>query len=856
MTDYTTTAQTEKLIARVEFLAGKSNLPGEPGFVLHNLLTRVQELTAQWRPLGIGEPTAHLREAGMEIWRFAGEVYALADRYCTEIRSIVDDAGVEDRGLAGTAGELLSAIRTGEGFLHTAFSGGSPSVIPTQYFDDIEAHIERAWRLTFAIDAVLVDLLGALKTARAQGASGAAENADEAVAAEERSVPRPPKSSSSRKRPCAKQSGRKRERGDSGNARGGNERRPAQRKLNQYVLDPLTGVVSTVRPGQEIAKGSRVVEQPAGNPKPSIAAFFDASLLPSGSSVVARWGFGVPELDQQLVARAGRLAKLAGYGDQARSTMFDQIARSANPTAALEAFILELGGPDAITAAPGTLTTSATRETLPEVIARSVNTGNEKLVEMGENLPRTLTADTRLAGLLGDLPGMIESLEADGNGAVLRVRSMRFDEKPVICEKLREAGGRNVDVKNTRVEKDGRSVKAYVVSARFNISPVEIAAARTGRKAEVSYRVNADGNVEATYQVDLYGTQVSTPSIPCEPSWDSVTALVQELVRSGDTHAVELVEKTAIGLEHPFEGIAATIGPVRNLEDARKAVGALSVDDLLGDGYAERIADASREIRATDGRRIPVEYRGGVAVLSEFSFHPTDLRVGMLPEIVPGADGETPTRIRRVRFETKKGSNRPRVTVEEIDVSELNERRDSYLEGKDPKAALLTEVRENFIAEATRSMAATLVNPPESLTTARNPEAVAKSRVISKHLDPYEARGGDLVHLVEVLALSQGDEAWSRWCRENVKAFRDDARERRRQKQDAAVDFFDAVGVEPHARGFLLSAGAALLSNRLGRDVSTEEFVEIAREARVTKEHAYTAVDRGRALAAYLKRTN
>jgi hypothetical protein len=332
--------------------------------------------------------------------------------------------------------------------------------------------------------------------------------------------------------------------------------------------------------------------------------------------------------------------------------------------------------------------------------------------------------------------------------------------------------------------------------------------------------------------------------------------LVNELAKHGDTQTRELLEQLALEFDVPAQAIVSAIGPVRTLEQARAAIATVKAEDILSEGYAENVAKAAREIRATDGRRIPVEYRGGFAVLGEFSFHPTDVRPQLLPENVLVGVDEVPTRVRRVRFETKKGSNRPRIVVEDVEISELAERRDAYLAGKDPQKALVTAVRENFIAEATRSMTSALVNPPETREGVRNPEGLAKSRVISKHLDPYTADGGDLVHLVEVLASSAGDEAWSRWCRENVKAFRDDARERRRQGKPAATDFFAAVGTATHAKSFLLEAGAALLENRLGRGVTVDEFVEIARESRVTKEHVFTAVDRGRALAQYLKRGN
>jgi len=688
--------------------------------------------------------------------------------------------------------------------------------------------------------------------ANSDASNGDESNGDESNGDAERNVPRPPAGNTNRKRPCRKQGGRKQERREGGDAK----RRPMQRKLNQYALDPLTGLVTSVRPGQEILKGSRVVEQPAGNAKPSIAAFYDASLLPKGSTVVARWGDDAPAIDADLVARASRLARLAGFGDTACRTMRDQFSRSANPVAAFEAFTLELGGADALTAAPGTVTTTYTREDLDGAIARAVNTGNEKLVELAENLPVRLTPEKRLVDALANLPGMIESLESDGNGCILHVRGIRFDEKAVICQKLRDAGGHRIDVRKTEIVKEGRTLKAYVVSARFNISPIEIAAARTGNKAAIEYTLDESGAVNASYSVDLYGETVSTPVIPCEPSWASVELLVNELAKHGDTQTRELLEQLALEFDVPAQAIVSAIGPVRTLEQARAAIATVKAEDILSEGYAENVAKAAREIRATDGRRIPVEYRGGFAVLGEFSFHPTDVRPQLLPENVLVGVDEVPTRVRRVRFETKKGSNRPRIVVEDVEISELAERRDAYLAGKDPQKALVTAVRENFIAEATRSMTSALVNPPETREGVRNPEGLAKSRVISKHLDPYTADGGDLVHLVEVLASSAGDEAWSRWCRENVKAFRDDARERRRQGKPAATDFFAAVGTATHAKSFLLEAGAALLENRLGRGVTVDEFVEIARESRVTKEHVFTAVDRGRALAQYLKRGN
>lgn len=874
MTENTTAA---KIIARLEVIAGKTMLPGEPGFVLDNLRSRTQELITQWRALGVEGPHGHLRTEGTALWQFAQSVYENAHRYADHIVDAIRDVDGVGRQPAIAAGEFVAPVYSALQHLQEAFANAGS--IPEHHFDHIMSYLDMATDRLAYTDSAVLSLLESLKAAHGQVAVATATTENDPVAliedefgpiafadtadergegdgdddtsadeAAERSIPRPPKTGSSRKRPCRKQGGRKQERREaSGSGRG-----PKQRKLNQYALDPVTGLINSVRPGQEIAKGSRVIEQPSGNPKPSIAAFYDATLLPAGSTVVARWGYPPAELDAQLVGRAGRLAKIAGYGDQARSTMFDQIRRSANPNAALEALVLELSGPDALTAEPGILSTTVTREQMPDAVLRAVNAGNEKLVELAENLPPRLAPEQRLVDALSNLPVRIESLKEEGDGCILRVRSMDFSDKARICGRFRAAGGYNIDVQNTRVEKDGKSVRAFTVEARFRVSVIEIAAARTGRNAEVSYHLADDGSVNAEYGVDLYGTRVTTRRIPCEPSWASVEMLVDELERLGDTHTKDLLTKLAIEFDVPAQALVASIGPVRTLEQAREAIKSIRAEDIMTEGYADEVATAAREIRATDGRRIPVEYRGGAAVLAEFSFHPTDIRPSMLPGNVLVGEEEIPTRVRRVRFETKKGSNRPRIVVEETEITELAERHGAYLEGKDLKKVLLTEVRENFIAEATRSMTTALVNPPDSLAAARNPNDI-KRRVISKHLDPYAADGGELVHLVEVLAARAGDVAWSRWCRENVKAFRDDARERRKQHREPATDFFNAVGAAGHAKSFLIEAGAALLANRLGRDVTTEEFVEIAREARVTKEHVFVGIDRGRALAQYIK---
>jgi hypothetical protein len=681
---------------------------------------------------------------------------------------------------------------------------------------------------------------------------------DTETAENTRAIPQPPKAAS-RKRPCNKQGGRKaqaRNQQRRGSAKESvNERQPSARKLNQYVLDDLSGTISSVRAGEDIATGRRVIEQPAGHPRPSINAFYDATLLPAGSTIIARWGDKAPELDPQLVARLGRLAKIAGYGEQARKTMFDQIARSANPTTALQSIITELAGPDALMQPAGELTTTMTREALPELILRGINAGNDDMIEFAESLPMSLASSERLSRSLADIPGMIEDLEADGTGSILRVRAHRFEDKALICDALRDAGGRNIDVKNTHVEKDGRKMRAFIVSARFAASPVEIAAARTGTEPRVDYQITADGQVTARYQVSLYGKMVSTPDIPCEPTPFTVAALVRHLAQQ-DTTLQSTIDQIDTGVAGAAEAVALRLGPVRTLAQLQERIASvdLTADTVLGEGYTARLAGAGDHIRSTDGRRVGVRYEQGAAVLDELSLHPTDQRILGLPEVVNAVEDDTPAVVSQIRFETKKGSTRPRVIEESVEVAELNARRERFLAKREPREALLIECRENFLGEATRTMAAALITPPNTREEVRNPEGLAKRVTFSRSIDPYLARSGDLVHLVQVLANSQDEVQWSAWCRDQVKAYRDTVARLRRENRDIPEDFFEVLGMNASARSILLDAAGALLSERLGEKVSDDDVLQLASQAGETmREQSFAAVDRGRALAQFLK---
>jgi hypothetical protein len=664
-----------------------------------------------------------------------------------------------------------------------------------------------------------------------------------------RSIPQPPKAGRSRKRPCAKQGVRKQESRQRGKVEGRqNSGRKEGRKLNTYALDLYTGTIITINSLEDIKKGMRVVEQPVGSPRPSINAFYDAKLLPEGSTIIPHWGYGAAELDQQLVARLGRLSRLAGYGKQARETMFDQLARSADPSAAMQYLIKELGGPGALTDAPGSITTSKTRDELAALVALSINAGNAEPVEFTEILPTRLSANQRITDAFKEMPGEVESIETDGDGCVIRVRGQRHEDKSVICNILRAAGAKDksISIKNSR--------KAYVVSASLPMTALEAAAAATGKPAACVYRVTEEGYAVAHYEVSLNGRAIITPEIPCDPSIISVRALVKEAAKN-NVELAALLEQVAVSFEEPSDVIAWRVGPARTVEEVNTRAGQLTAVDILGEEYLEKLANAPRTLTTGDKRRVSVEYKGGFAVLDEMVLHPTDLRAVQLPTALNEVEEDMPVMVTEIRFESRNGSGRPRVVADEITVEELLERRENLLERKGPRAAVLVECRENFLADATRAMALSLTTPRKTAEEVRDPERLAKSITLNNHVSPYLSEGGALVQLVSVLAAGQGEDAWVSWCRDRVKEFAQTSRQQVRSGGKAPASFFDGISDGETARTLLTQAGIALLSERLGEEASEADLRGLESELReVIEKHRFTPVDRGRALAGYMRR--
>jgi hypothetical protein len=211
--------------------------------------------------------------------------------------------------------------------------------------------------------------------------------------------------------------------------------------------------------------------------------------------------------------------------------------------------------------------------------------------------------------------------------------------------------------------------------------------------------------------------------------------------------------------------------------------------------------------------------------------------------------------VTEIRFESRNGSGRPRVVADEITVEELLERRENLLERKGPRAAVLVECRENFLADATRAMALSLTKPRKTAEEVRDPERLAKSITLNNHVSPYLSEGGALVQLVSVLAAGQGEDAWVSWCRDRVKEFSQTSRQQVRSGGKAPASFFDGISDGETARTLLTQAGLALLSERLGEEASEADLRGLESELReVIEKHRFTPVDRGRALAGYMRR--
>ena len=666
-------------------------------------------------------------------------------------------------------------------------------------------------------------------------------------------VPAPPKGEGkgSRKRPCAKNNNRRREKLDG--AEDGESARPRSRKLNQYYLDVTTGRAVAIRPGTDVPKGVRVIEQPPGNPAPTVAQFFDATLLPAGSTIIAHYGFSTLELDAMLVARLGRLSADAGLGRQARKTNLDVIGRATDPDLALRAAIVALGGPAALDCdfKDLHLVDGVDRDAVVAAIAASVNAGNDNATNFAEPLPARLVPAKRLVDNLKDLPGRVVSLTANGTGSRIEVRCFSHDDMKKIAESLRNAGGRRVDVKTHRDNDDaGKSRKFFLISGEFSCSPAELAAARIGSDAELTYAVNDAGRVVARYQIRLFDEVISSPDIPAAPTRDAVLALVRDASMHEPDVDMLLVQIAGMSKDaaDPFAALLDFVGPLTDLAAVEAALAGVTLDSILGEGAGARWESRPRNILVGSAEReVSVMYHDGNAVLLEEAYHLADRRILEMPDTVDGPSGTIPATMREVVFSAGRDGKRPKVTVSDVPVAELKRRRAEFLARKGPEEGLLLEVRENVVGDIARSMGLALAEG--------RPDGSAKSRARNKHVEHVLADGGALVTLVATLAsdpaLGESGEVWAKWCAQNVARYRNQrAKARAEGRADEAPGFFDIFGQGSRAMTLATVEAAAqsFLAYRFGRDVSLEEVHAFAEKVRTAVDGAvFTGFDRGRA---------
>jgi len=666
-----------------------------------------------------------------------------------------------------------------------------------------------------------------------------------------RSVPAPPAGSGkgSRKRPCAKNNNRRHEGRESA---GEDARRPRERKLNQYYLDVARGCAVAIRPGVNVPKGARVIEQAPGHPAPSVEQFFDASLLPAGSTVIAHYGFTSLDLDANLVARLGRLSALAEVGRQARKTNLDVLGRSTDPTAALRAAIVGLGGPSALDCdfKDLVLLDGVGRDAVSRVVAASVNVGNESATSFSDGPPARLVPSKRLVEHLSDLPGHVVELEPSGNGSRIEVRCFAHGDMEKVAHALREAGGRRVAVRNTKIAPDDarRPRRAFLISGEFAVSAAELAAARTKSSARLVYVVDESGRAAARYETQLFDRNVTTPAVPVDPTRESVVTLLKSL--SGSSIPVDDLLMQVGGMAtDPAEPLAALVdfvGPVRSIAELEKTLDGVTVDDVLGGGSLSNWLERPRALELPGKREVPLLFRKGSAVLLEEAYHVTDQRILELPDSIDGPNGPVATLVREVVFSDGRG-RLPRVRVNEVPVAEIKRRREAFFAKQDPEKALLTEIKENLVSEVARTMGSALAEG--------RPDGSAKSRARNKHVEHVLVEDGAMVALVAALAADpstgESGETWTRWCAQHVSRYRNHRAAQRAEGVKDAPPFFSVFkGMQTGIAVQTVEAAAqSFLSIRLGREVSMEETREMAARVRSAAESAaFTGFDRGRAV--------
>jgi hypothetical protein len=693
-------------------------------------------------------------------------------------------------------------------------------------------------------------------------------------------IPQPPKKPS-RKRPCVKQSGRRR---DARDAVSQGDRAPKQRKLNRYFLDPTNLRVVPVYPKVTIPEGVRLIEQPADLAAPSIQAFFDASLLPAGATLTSRYGVGTADLDPALVERFSRLSSLAGVGRQRRSSNLDALSRCVDADAALRAAIVALGGEAALSLPIEQLSADGrSADDVQAALILGVTAGNNSTAHLAADLPERLEVSELLRTALAHLPGRVLAVSTVGSGSRIELRCHRKEDADKIVAALRGGGARYASAKRFKREVDGKTERGFTVRGDFNVSAAELAAARAGSTPRLAYRVNTDGRVEAFYSVQLFDLEVATPAFRAPATRGAVSALANHLLAKNPDASPEENSARLDVLEIGFQvanvlaatrtdfrandyqaGLVEALGPVTSLEAARARLAGKTANDFLDPVAVARYEDRFEQIELPSFPEDTwpiVIYEQGAARANLTALRLTDPRLVEMPTTIEGPSGEVPVTITEVTFVESKG--RTQVRSRAVPVADVLARQAAFLARHEPRAALLLECRDAAVAKGALAMAHELGE--------ERPDGAAKARVRNGELSHYLSRDGGLILLIENLAqspaLGETGAQWQTWCADQLNARRnrffralskikdlpEDERRTRRAEitRQFETDFWAGLprNEQHNSSQILVGAATAMAASRLGDKVTSDDALEMAQElATAVGAATETVYARGRAL--------